>query len=646
MANEKLVSSIYFRGGKVSSSELDVIDTSLPATYEISIINNDGHVIPDALDIQVGLTTAVLARQVPKRNDVPKFWYGLTGAAASKFDLYTGGGGKQPLLGEVSVPTNALVIFSLQVNHYPSLVDLDATLDLYHDAARTQKFASIPIRNKAVTGVSLRLTTMRNLSNQPEVEPLGIYNNDVLVVYYTDPNINRSNYVIIPFKTKINGVDVPAGFYPPGGASWLVDQWYNDVRGYGTSGEFSVIASRQKNPTVSGNVPIEVTMGDLVVTNTLVDSIVADLKQDNIVFALNAPLAVVTGPFPAGVSDKRSNTLSFGYAFVKQVPVFPADQDPANYMHTNYGPATNYITNLIINRNNPESLLVQPKGSEIKSLNNAQGPETFGTSVGTLTYLAWDRTLLTSASKRRQFGKYQKTLSVISKWNVTDGVRTYRPILTDLNTIAGQPNLTLDLVQDPIATAQYGALTSLSFSTLAAFVFSSRDISIADNQYDSTGCVSFGGQRTASATVIAGDFVSGATLPPEQPSNPQDHQFRTDFLFIRNNGQSEINTFTDDVPYPRFINVQTVRGYEAFKFTPNYGTFWDFYLDPGLGINLMDSRYSFITTVQNDSDWGYEFYVKQQVDLVGRSPNHLKFRSGFPTTQPSMSLAIIDKGPA
>lgn len=652
MANEKLVSSIYFRGGKVSSSELDVIDTSLPATYEISIINNDGHVIPDALDIQVGLTTAVLARQVPKRNDVPKFWYGLTGAAASKFDLYTGDGGKQPLLGEVSVPTNALVIFSLQVNHYPSLVDLDATLDLYHDAARTQKFASIPIRSKAVTDVSLKLTSMRNLNNQPEMDPVGIYSNDVLVVHYTDPNINRSNYVIIPFKTKINGVDVPAGFYPPGGASWLVDQWYNDVRGYGTSGEFSVLASRQKNPTVSGNVVIEVTMGDLIVTNTLVDSDISYLRgHQNL--SIGTPLAFLPVPAPlpastASLTDIYNPNLSIGYSFLQSAPVPPANptagNPPAFLPHP---PASNYLTSMITKRSVNNAMEILPNGFEWATNSQAPAPF-FAYPKGDIGYLAWDHTKLDTVKKRKQFGKYQKSISLIFKL-VQDGAGIKYNQISGATIIFDDfltANLKVNDIQDPIATAQYGALTTLDPTTLAVFTFVTRDQSLVDPKFALEGAV---GLRNGNGllSVKFTDYQTRwqGTLPAANPTNPTDLQFRTDILFLRNNGRNEKNTFDSDTTYPRIVNVQTNRGYDAYLNTNLYGTFWDFEIDPSLGIDLTDNRYSFVTSVHNDSQHEYDFFSWQMATLVGRSPNKLTFRYGYVTSMPHMSLAIIENGP-
>lgn len=652
MANEKLVSSIYFRGSKVGSSEVDVIDTSLPATYDISIIDNDGHSIPDAMDIQVGLTTAILVRQVPKRSDIPKFWYSLTGAAASKFDIYIGSGVKQPLVGEITIPSNALSIFSLQVNHYPSLVNLDATLDLYHDAARTQKFASIPIRSKAVTGVSLKLTSMRNLNNQPEVEPLGIYTNDVLVVYYIDPNIKRDTFVIIPFKTKINGTDIPSGFYPPGGASWIMDQWNNNVNGYGSIGEFSAGSWRQRNPTVSGDVPIEVTMGDLVVSNTLVDKDISYLRgHQNFSHGTLFPFLPVPSPLPASTASLANiydPYLSIGYSFLQSAPV-PPSNPTAGYPPSTVPPppASNYLTSMVTKRSAANTMEILPNGFEWWTNQQAPAP-LFAYSKGEVGYLAWNRNSLDTAKKRKQFGKFQKSISLVYKL-VQDGAGIrYDQIAGDTLVLDDflTGNLTVDSVQDPIATAQYGALTTLDPTTLAVFTFTTRDQSLTDPKFAVEAAV---GLRNGGGllTVVFTDYSTRwqGTLPAANPANPTDLQFRADVLFLRNNGRNEKNTFDVDTTYPRIVNVQTNRGYEAYKFTNQYGTFWEFEVDPSLGIDLTDNRYSFLTSVNNDSDWGYDFYTLQMVTLVGRSPNKVTFRYGYVTTQPHMSLAIIENSP-
>lgn len=651
MANEKLVSSIFFRGTKVGSNEINIIDTSLPAIYNVSINDSAGQPIPDAMNIQVGLNTTILVQQNPKRADVPKFWYGLTGTSASKFDINIAGGPNQPLLGEVTIPVSGVSILNLQVNFYPSLVNLDATLTLYHDQARTFKFATIPLRSKAVAGAKLRLTSVRNINNQPEVEPFGIYNNDVLTVQYTDPNINQSNMVTLPFKTKINGLVIPSGNYPADGSSWILGPWENAVNGYGTSGLFVCSAQRQKNPTVIGNVPIEITMGDLVVTNTLMDEDVSYLRgYQKLSRGIATPYLSIVAPLPAGVTDIYTPYLSFGYSFVQSAPVPAANFAPGNpYSSVPSPPAANYLTNVVTKRTSSNTMEIQPNGIEVRSLTLDTIPMT-DYSKGEIGYLAWDRDKLDTVKKRKQFGKFQKSLSLLFKFKQEGAGVSYTSIggdnLTINETSFYSRNLTLAVVQDPIATSLYGALTSLNSTTLATFTFVTRDQSVADPKYAIEASIRFLGNGGVLSTFFY-DYrtQTQVKLPAPNPANPTDLQFRVDMLFLRNNGKDEKNTFDIDTPYPRIINVQTNRGYEAYKFTNSYGTFWDFEVNPSLGIDLTDGRYSFMTTVQNDSDWDLDLTKMQSVTLVARSPNKLTFRFGSQTTQPNMSLAIVENGP-
>lgn len=642
MPNEKLVSSVYFRGSSIGSASLDIIDTSLPATYDISFKEEVVTTIPNAMNVRLGVTTSILVEQNPARPDVSRFWYTLSGDGATKFDLGIQGVTKQPLSGSVSTVTT-LVIFTLNLNYYPSLLNIDASLDLYHDSARTKLIASIPIRSLAITGAKLLVTSARNQNNDPEVIPVGIYNNDILVIKYSDNNVTQSKISSIPITTKINNVIVPSGDYPANNGQWINGTWTNSLLRDGSTNICKVTIPRQKNLTVTGDVPITITAGDLSVTNTLIDGITANLIGGVETFDGGAIYQNVDNALPSGSSTLFDSRLSIGYAFVKNTAVGPASSTAGNPPTPVFGPGSDYLSTLITARTYGMKIL--GKGMELKSASNA-----VANSKGKATYLAWDSSKLDTAAKRRQFGKYQKTLSGVWKWGVYNGEIGVKEIWSDFTPVTStsitELNFNLSLVQDPIATSLYGALTSLSFSTLALFVFSTRDMSISGDRFSFTSCVNFR-NTTEGFLTYTRDLYSDAitSLPPAVPSNPLDLSFRVDLLFIRNNTRSELNTFENDVPYPRFINVQTKRGYEAYNFTANYATFWDFDLDPALGIDLTNPRYSFITTVQNDSDWGYDFYVPQFVTLVGRSANKVTFRAGWETTNPNLSLAIIDNGP-
>lgn len=629
MANEKLVSSVYFRGTKIGTGNLDVVDTSIPAVYQISYINNDGAAITNALDIQLGLSTGIVIRQNPYRADVPKIWYSVTGAGASKFNLYINTGNtKQPVTGEVAVPTHGTARLTLLVNYYPSLTNIDATIDLYHDAARTRKIASIPIRSKAVTGAKLTLASVRAQNYATEQEGIGIYNNDLLYIKYTDANVSRTTQTNIPFVTKINGVVINNGTYPVNGASWLTGSWTNEIW-YGQGAFGAITTPRQKHPSVSGNVAIEITMGDLKVTNTLVDALASNLIDEFITFTGTDTFKVVTEPLPAGTPTVNDKRLSIGYAFVNSKTIGGNEINSANVNTVPRSTGNDYVTNLIINR--AASLSILPKGMD--RANNY-----LVTSKGKLTYLAWDLTKLDTVASRRQFGKYQKTLSAEWKWELVSGVPTRKLVWSDFtdNNNDYTFGFTLTKMQDSIATTLYGALTSLSFDTLAAFVFSSRDYSLRNNSFSFTGSIRLNGTN---GYLHNANYFS-PTLPAAIPANPKDLTLRTDVLFLRNNGSNEKNTFANDVPYPRIVNVQTAISNELARST------WEFFINPTLGIDLSDDRYTFITCIQSTYAYPQFTIQSQAIELVARSSNRILFRAGWSVSGVHLSVAIVDTGPS
>lgn len=641
MANENLVSTVYFRGNSVGSSNLNINDTSIPATYNITF-KESTETIQNVLNVRLGVTTSILVEQNPARPDVPRFWYKLVGPGASKFDLGIDGSVKQPLTGSVST-FNTLVIFTLNLNYYPSLIDINATLELYHDSAGTLLISSIPIRSLAITGAKLTVTSVRNQDNNPEVVPTGIYNNDILLVSYTDNNIAQSKISNIPILTTINNVAVPSGDYISNNGYWITGNWNNTLLRESSTNICKATIPRQKNLTLVGDVPITINAGDLSASNTIVDAVTAVLIGETEAVDGTGTYKKIDNPLPAGVVDVNALRLSVGYAFIKNTTVGAANATAGNPPTPVFGPSNDYLSSMITRRTNGMEVL--GKGAELRTSSTA----TVANSKGKLTYLAWDDTKLWyDTAKRKQFGKYQKTLSVVWKWGVqSDGSIAMKELWSDFIPVTGlSPNFTLNMVQDTLATSLYGALTSLNFTTLAAFIFTTRDASLSEDKFAFTGCLNFK-DSSSGLFFITRDLYNTAvsSLPTPNPSNPHDLCCRTDILFIRNNTRSELNQFTSDVPYPRFINVQTKRGYEAYKFTTNYGTFWDFDLDPSLGIDLTNTRYTFAMTVQNDSSDGYELFIPQYVTLVGRSANKLTFRAGWQTTNPNMSLAIIDNGP-
>lgn len=645
MANEKLVSSVYFRGTVNGVASLDIIDTSVPPNYTVTY-DNRGHQINDptkALDLKPGRDLVIELQQVPVNELVSKVYVRLTGAQAANFTMSNvmgmtdiGNGGKT---GTVNISPSGYGKVNAILTNYPSYSPSDANIDFFHDEALTQKFLTVPLVARPVVRPRLTITTLRE---SPRATT-GVYNNDTLVVLYED-DTNQSNFylTVLPYKLFVDNVEIAQDVYPETGVNYFKGTVSTLLGNFGMGSKGASTNVRQKNLVSPGNKTIKVTMGSIEATAPLLDSDSGVVLGRSVHLLGGTGLKPVTDPLPGNITTTTDPNMAMAFAFQRYNYVPPASiNDTPNYPRD---PVTSFMESMVAMRfvASPKALAITGTG---QITNQQSGQPEVAYSLGRLNTFIWDPRSLTTAKSREQFGKYQNSFSTLFKWvaETQQGVSYTYPKYQ-----SGQASITVNDLNNPVATAQYGALTNISFSTLACFAFNTRDSSIQGLEFETTAILAaFNGDwsKLTPSVFKHGTVSATPALPPEIPSNPTDRGVRCDSLFIRVNTPNELNTFSPDCPYPRFINVQNAKGYEAYKGTANYGTFWDFRINANLGIDMRNPRYAFVTTVQQDSSWGWELASPQQVAMHALSPTRAMFRSGWTTVDPTLSIALVDLGP-
>lgn len=637
MVNEKLVGNVYFRGSKIGSSELSILDTSNPPNYDITF-KTANSAVTDLKNLFIGLPITMSLKQNPVETRVTKVYYKFSGTNADRFGLTVNGTETIGAHEGVANLTAGGVNMIFRISHYPSIIDTSALVELFHDAERKVKFGSFDVTSKKVTNPVLRLIASREASNADGVASEGIFNNDVMLIDYTDSNVIIPRKINLPFNLYVDNVLILPASYPATGVSWFSGVFDNQVFNFGANEKGVNLTQRQKNAVSPGNKTVRVTMGDLTISNNFIDADFGTLVGEDVFLSGSLMTKPIGEPFPAGINSAYNKDLSLGYGFTKASYTYPAPPTGLPVLPAETGKSL--VSSMITRNANGQSMEVLGHGETVPI--NGTSLHYVENSAGDLTYLAWNAPGLDTAKKRAQFGKYQQTLRLTYKFQNVSG--SWKPVVdwTDFQNLSANENFNLAMINNPIATSQYGALTRLSFSDLAAFVFNARDVSIQGPQYELTGCVKLG-TTTGMATLFQNNFQP-PTPVPDNPA-PMNGRGRMDVLFLRLNGPSQKNTFEPDTPYPRIVNVQNVRGYEAFKFTPDYGTFWEVSIDPSLGIDLTDGKYQVVTTVQNDSSFANEWWVPQYVYMIAKSPTKMIFRAGWYSADPTLSVAIIETGP-
>lgn len=642
MANENLVSTVYFRGTVNGVASLDIIDTSVPPDYTVTY-DNRGHQVNDptkALDIKPGRDLVIELQQVPVSELVNKVYVRLTGAQAVNFTMSNvmgmtdiGNGGKT---GTVNISPTGYGKVNAILTNYPSRMPSDANIEFFHDVGLTQKFLTVPLKSLPVTRPRLTITTLRE---SPRATT-GVYNNDTMVVLYEDDTNQNNHYLtVLPYKLFVDNVEITQDVYPDTGVNYFKGTVSTLLGNFGMGSKGASTNVRQKNLVSPGNKTIKVTMGSIEATVPLLDSDTGILVSVNANLSGGAGQVRVENFLPGTITstDDPNLSMAFGFYRTNYIPPTPPTGIPLYPRE----PVSSYMECMIALRYiaSPKALALGGDGTITD--NFVAGKVARGYSKGRLTALSWDTRTLTTAKSREQFGKFQASFSTIFKWQRTNmgGVMVTIPKYE-----SGMQVITMTDINNPVATAQYGALTKINLNEVAIFAFATRDGSISDLSFGTSVNIMPLNSDWDRFLIEPHQGSNTPTLPPDTTSKT-DKQVRIDSLFIRTNKENEINQFSPDTPYPRILNVQSKVGIEAFVNSADYSCVWEFSIDPSLGIDMTNPRYTFLRTIQQNGIFGADLDTGQEQTIHTLSATKAIFRSGWVAPKSTMCIALVDLGP-
>lgn len=641
MADENLVSTVYFRGTNMGTSTIQIIDTSVPPNYAVTYLN-EGHATNDPtkpMALRPGKPQVVELQQSPVNNDITKVYVKLSGTDASRYILSnvfnqvnTGGVVK----GEVTITPSGYGKLNAHLNFWPAAVELNAVVEFFHDAAMTQKFLTVPLQTQPSTDAFLTITTDRE---NPSLTA-GVYNNDSLIIMFRDSLSRAINYTTsLPFKLFIDDEEIVNGNYPDTGGHYFRGNVDLLLKNYGQGNAGYCKLDRQRNLAKPGNKTIRVQIGVRSETVPLLDMDNGILIGQNINLEGGSGLRRIGNVLPGSIQSTMDPNLSFAFGRrpLDYVPPSPATGIPLHPQQ----PITSFMQSLIAHRYEVSPKVLDVNGSGSNTDNFVPNKVDLGYTKGRITTLTWDTRTLGTAKYREQFGKYQASFSTIFKW-VRESVNG--TMVTYPKYQSGKEMITIGDINNPISTALYGALTRINFNDVAIFAFNTRDASLTSTDFESSPRIVPLSDSMDRFLISCGTRGQLPTLPPDT-SFATDKQVRIDSLWLRTTGPNAVNQFSNDTPYPRFLNVQSKVGVEAFISTTNYDVFWDFTIDPSLGIDMTDPRYTFLCTTQQDGVFGFEIGTGQEQYLYTLSPHRAIFRSGWAPPKATMCIALIDLGP-
>lgn len=273
MADEQLVSTVYFRGNSMGAVGIVIQDTSSKPTFTFSSPDMSGN----TFNIRMSQQSTLQIRATPYIPNYSSLYFTLTTRdaymyRASSSDTTVDGPGP---IGRVTVvrqdDNTGLAYINIDLTYYPAQALTLARLEVFTDQTLTDRIGIFNLEAQPPRQVSLRLTSERNIGKNPEVAPTGIYNNEKLAVVYSDDNMNQNYMTYVPFTLYINNRKLDTGLYPLGSDSWIKGNLpaYIPI-GFGSA--VAVLIERQRNDYVRGNVPCTVVCGDYSNGNTCIDN--------------------------------------------------------------------------------------------------------------------------------------------------------------------------------------------------------------------------------------------------------------------------------------------------------------------------------------------------------------------------------------
>lgn len=419
MINEKLISTVRYKGQSVGVGVFTIEDTSFYPTYTFDIVNiQTGTVTNPSAFKQLNqyqfnfkqdtrnteLSTIYVTISSPdgkllsEANEVPSSSIDLE----LSFNLDAQGAGSAPI----------------DANYFPSILGYSGSISFYHDEARLLLIRSFNITVTPLSNANLEIVSKRSTFNSLSYPSTINMGEDFVVRVSTTDNLGNTGSFEIPYAGDISGEE------------FQNNQWIQPVTSLVVSGNKSsspIIGTSELQtvsfPAIKTPQNMGVRMGEIVGFN--------QLKIKNYIDSFNW--------FNDSLTKVQPLYRTGGNGFVLAIAQGGSLGDaPRNQL----GPVTisNSGTNATFTINSPA------KGSSNPEIYN-------GIYTGEISANAWKPQDLTTAESRIQFGKYQKSFT---RYVRTDNISTYGVTWAD--------------VSDPIADAAYGVPSSFIGSDVVVLV--------------------------------------------------------------------------------------------------------------------------------------------------------------------------------
>lgn len=448
MLNERLISTVSYKGQSVGSNEITIEDTSRFPTYTFTITDDykGGEIAPNEL-LQLG-----------------KYWFNISGdgapyAKGKVFCRITTNDGKLNAdktyinsndpnfvkLVEVGLTTDFKGEHAISTNFFPSTLGYSGLVEFFHDPEHLYLIKAFNVSVKALSSANLDVMSriFYNLSGNPEFSKDAIMG-DSFVVSVSTPDIvgrpNASTIQGVPFKCTVGGVDVEVT------NPWLPDTAIAKLTLSRLQGDptkplkgISQIATSSL-PLDKNKQPIIAEMGELKAIGTL--------RRDSFVDSYS--IYSTSNKFNTNIMDQW---LPFDMTKVRLGVALGSSfaSDPSNrlgsYRLERFGSLV--LCSVYRSRKNNPAITVGPY-------------------LGNISILSWREDLIKTREDRKQFGKFQKIVK------------------RDFDGTDARTRFTYADISDTIADVDYGVVGNLIGSDIVVLVTTENESGIVDLYFENS----------------------------------------------------------------------------------------------------------------------------------------------------------------
>lgn len=372
--DERLTMSVFFRGDKKASADLIVKDTSAYLNYQLKYIRQYPYAdnLANFQDTGQGFTYTLQLTPDSYRDNT-KLYYEVVGNDGNKIKFYgdvsSTTPGYDPNRGTATVNANSKSATIRFANEFfPSASGYGATLNIYHDEAKSVQLASIPIRNGGLSITNVEFLTDRFINGKTSSKT--IYAGDNV---YIRGKIS-GNYLVgfYPAKLYIDGQTAASSSNPYVSQAYIesVNTNYSDPNYTFASNVYT------KHKTGSGAVNLNYKMGDIDISAPLLPGL-----SDSVIKTISRSFG--------GSTSSTDNTFD---------NFMPNEGNPSFLVGGTYrGAIVDGVVKLNVNGSNL-NVRVQTGGG------------------GNISLFGYDANFLNNANlvQRQQFGRFQKAFRLDS----------------------------------------------------------------------------------------------------------------------------------------------------------------------------------------------------------------------------------------